>query len=64
MRTFLALLLFGALLCASGAEDPHRNYAESQTISRFGIVATSQTLASNVGAAILDGSYNGLPALQ
>jgi gamma-glutamyltranspeptidase/glutathione hydrolase len=49
-------VLFGALLqcCASGAADPHRNYAESETISRFGIVATSQTLASQAGAAVLE----------
>lgn len=62
MRTFLALLLSGALLCAAGAADPHRNYAESQTISRFGIVATSQTLASEAGAAILDRGGNAVDA--
>src|SRR5579885_2497485 len=31
-----------------------RSQARSMTISRFGIVATSQTLASRVGAEILD----------
>ncbi len=52
MRTFLAILLFGGLLL--GADDPHRNYPESATVSRFGIVATSQTLASQAGAAVLE----------
>ncbi len=55
MRAFLGLAVFAVLICsASGAEDPHRNYAESDTINRFGIVATSQTLASQAGAAILE----------
>jgi gamma-glutamyltranspeptidase/glutathione hydrolase len=52
---FLGLLASGLLLSyASGAEDPHRNYPESATISSFGIVATSQTLASQAGAAVLE----------
>lgn len=56
MKTFFTALLCGTMVlcCASGAEDPHRDYAESQTISRFGIVATSQTLASQAGAAVLE----------
>lgn len=56
MKTFFTALLCGVMVlcCASGAEDPHRDYAESQTISRFGIVATSQTLASQAGAAVLE----------
>lgn len=62
MRIFLAVLLSGAFLCASAAEDPHRNYAESQTVSRFGIVATSQTLASQAGAAILERGGNAVDA--
>ncbi len=52
---FLGLFACGLLLsCASGAEDPHRNYAGSATVSSFGIVATSQTLASQAGAAVLE----------
>jgi gamma-glutamyltranspeptidase/glutathione hydrolase len=52
MKTFLAMLLGGLVLL--GADDPHRNYPESATVSRFGIVATSQTLASQAGAAVLE----------
>jgi gamma-glutamyltranspeptidase/glutathione hydrolase len=36
------------------ALEPSREQARSMTISRFGIVATSQTLASQAGAAILE----------
>ncbi|HEX7360890.1 MAG TPA: gamma-glutamyltransferase [Bryobacteraceae bacterium] len=35
------------------AADPQRNYADSMTVSRNGIVATSQAVASQVGASIL-----------
>jgi gamma-glutamyltranspeptidase/glutathione hydrolase len=60
---FLAVLASGLLLSyASGAEDPHRNYAESATVSSFGIVATSQTLASQAGAAILERGGNAIDA--
>ncbi len=52
---FLGLFACGLLLSyVSGAEDPHRNYAASATVSSFGIVATSQTLASQAGAAVLE----------
>jgi gamma-glutamyltranspeptidase / glutathione hydrolase len=56
----IAIRLLGLFACglllsyASGAEDPHRNYASSATVSSFGIVATSQTLASQAGAAVLE----------
>jgi len=61
--TSLLLLLWGGLLLpASGAEDPHRNYPQSQTISRFGIVATSQALASEAGAAVLQHGGNAVDA--
>lgn len=52
---FLGLIAFGLLLSSiSGADDPHRDYPASATVSSFGIVATSQTLASQAGAAILE----------
>ncbi|HUI81855.1 MAG TPA: gamma-glutamyltransferase, partial [Bryobacteraceae bacterium] len=44
------LLLFVLVICA-GAQD--RNQARSMTISDRGIVATSQTLASQAGAQVL-----------
>ena len=57
------LLASGLLLFySSGAEDPHRNYPESATVSSFGIVATSQTLASQAGAAILERGGNAVDA--
>ena len=59
----LGLLAAGLLLSfASGADDPHRDYAASATISRFGIVATSQTLASQAGVAILERGGNAIDA--
>lgn len=33
--------------------DPARNYARSMTVTQYGIIATSQTIASQAGAAIL-----------
>lgn len=59
-----SLLLGVAVLisCASGADDPHRDYAGSTTVSHFGIVATSQTLASQAGAAILERGGNAIDA--
>jgi gamma-glutamyltranspeptidase/glutathione hydrolase len=36
------------------ALEPSREHARSMTINRFGILATSQTLASQAGAAILE----------
>lgn len=64
MRTSATMLLFGALLqyCAWGADDPHRSYPASATVSRYGIVATSQTLASRAGAAVLERGGNAIDA--
>ena len=64
MRTPATMLLLGALLryCAWGADDPHRSYPGSATVSRFGIVATSQTLASRAGAAVLERGGNAIDA--
>src|SRR6185312_10322178 len=62
-QRLFALTLFGASIwSAAAAEDPHRDYAESTTISRFGIVATSQALASQAGAAILERGGNAIDA--
>lgn len=64
MRKSVTILLSGALLqyCAWSADDPHRSYPESATVSRFGIVATSQTLASRAGAAVLERGGNAVDA--
>ncbi len=48
--TAVALLLPSLAFAAS---DPGRQYAGSMTVNRYGIVATSQTLASQAGAAVL-----------
>ncbi|MGH9615710.1 MAG: gamma-glutamyltransferase [Acidobacteriaceae bacterium] len=49
------VLAFAVLLLAfsSASADPGRKYAGSMTVTRYGIVATSQTLASQAGAAVL-----------
>ena len=46
----------------TAADNPHRNYAESTTISRYGIVATSQALASQAGVAVLERGGNAVDA--
>src|SRR5437763_9767699 len=48
MRPFLSLLLTAPLLCAQD-----RSQSRSMVISDHGIVATSQTLASQAGAQVL-----------
>jgi gamma-glutamyltranspeptidase/glutathione hydrolase len=50
-----ATIAFAALLftCELASADPGRKYAGSMTVTRYGIVATSQTLASQAGAAVL-----------
>jgi gamma-glutamyltranspeptidase/glutathione hydrolase len=50
----LAGLLILAGMSELGAQDISRSQGRSQVISRFGIVATSQTPASQAGAAVLD----------
>src|SRR5580700_9216756 len=47
------LLLVSLSLSAVFAQQPGRNYGRSNVISQQGIVATSQTLASQAGAQIL-----------
>lgn len=49
----IALLLLSSPF-VDAQQEPGRQYAGSMTITRFGIVATSQTLASQAGAAILE----------
>lgn len=61
MRTSAGLLFLSGLILLPAAHAqkpemtaiPGRNYARSMVVSRFGIVATSQTLASAAGADIL-----------
>lgn len=62
--TCTCVLLGLALLISSAAppDDPHRSYPESMTVSRFGIVATSQTLASQAGTAVLERGGNAIDA--
>jgi gamma-glutamyltranspeptidase / glutathione hydrolase len=48
----ILLLLTSGLAVSAG--DPHRAYPGSMTVSRLGIVATSQTLASQAGTAVLE----------
>jgi len=64
-----ALMLAGAALCSAvawgqtGPGAPRlRTQARSMVISRFGIVATSQTLASRAGAQILELGGNAVDA--
>jgi len=57
MKQLLSIALANAILLPSlslRALEPSREQARSMTINRFGIVATSQTLASQAGAAILE----------
>jgi gamma-glutamyltranspeptidase / glutathione hydrolase len=54
---FIAAILAGMSFVVSAspasAQDPGRNFAGSMTVTKYGIVATSQTLASQAGAAVL-----------
>jgi gamma-glutamyltranspeptidase / glutathione hydrolase len=51
MKQFATLGL--ACICTIAGMAQDRDHARSMTISRYGIVATSQTLASQAGAAVL-----------
>ncbi|HEY7209177.1 MAG TPA: gamma-glutamyltransferase [Bryobacteraceae bacterium] len=68
MSEKLAIRVLGVAAAAlvlsyvSGAEDPHRNYPASATVTSLGIVATSQTLASQAGAAVLEHGGNAVDA--
>jgi gamma-glutamyltranspeptidase / glutathione hydrolase len=56
LRATITLLTFFALLSHSQTQPPPekgRDYGRSMVVSRFGIVASSQTLASAAGADIL-----------
>jgi gamma-glutamyltranspeptidase / glutathione hydrolase len=55
MRIYLTCVLL-VLSCSVAAfpREPERNYGRSTVVSRFGIVATSQTLASEAGSEILN----------
>jgi gamma-glutamyltranspeptidase/glutathione hydrolase len=52
-RASLPAALCATLLCAIPAHCQERTQARSMVISRHGIVATSQTLASQAGAQVL-----------
>jgi len=55
VRTVLiAFLLLAFRSWVFSATVPQRNYANSMTANRYGVVATSQALASKVGASILE----------
>jgi gamma-glutamyltranspeptidase/glutathione hydrolase len=64
MKICLLLLmpLVAMTLLAQGPPRPPRLQARSMVISQFGIVATSQTLASEAGAQILEGGGNAVDA--
>jgi gamma-glutamyltranspeptidase/glutathione hydrolase len=55
IRNYSVALSFGLLFpaIAHPASEPARSNANSMTINKYGIVATSQTLASQAGASIL-----------
>jgi gamma-glutamyltranspeptidase/glutathione hydrolase len=44
------------------AQAPNRDYGRSMVVSRWGIVATSQTLASQAGASVLEHGGNAVDA--
>jgi len=58
------LLLVALVLPASllAQRSPSRDYGRSMVISRSGIVATSQTLASEAGASVLEHGGNAVDA--
>src|SRR5262252_9451742 len=51
MQRYIAILLGSVLLIPAMAQD--RSHARSMVITRYGIAATSQALASQAGAQIL-----------
>jgi gamma-glutamyltranspeptidase/glutathione hydrolase len=67
MKTTLFLFLFTALALAQdgeggGRNEPIREQARSMVITKYGIVATSQTLASAAGAKALEAGGNAIDA--
>lgn len=53
VRWALVALIFLEFQPGFSANIPQRDYANSMTVSRYGIVATSQAVASQIGASIL-----------
>ncbi len=54
IRQWIFAVAIAVLTSSSfAANDPARQYAGSMTVNRYGIVATSQTLASQAGASVL-----------
>lgn len=60
--TILLILLATAPIPFFAAQAPNRDYARSMVISRSGIVATSQTLASEAGSSVLEHGGNAVDA--
>jgi gamma-glutamyltranspeptidase / glutathione hydrolase len=58
----VSLLLVFALNAQEGEAPAGRSQARSMVITKFGIVATSQTLASRAGAQILEAGGNAIDA--
>ncbi|MFN8006496.1 MAG: gamma-glutamyltransferase [Terriglobia bacterium] len=62
MKLVLAILLFLLVAVIHSPSDNSRSHARSMVITRFGIVATSQSLASAAGASILEQGGNAVDA--
>ncbi len=63
LRGLVSLSLAAALVCpVVAAEDPAREQSRSMVMTQYGIVATSQAVASQAGAAILARGGNAVDA--
>jgi gamma-glutamyltranspeptidase / glutathione hydrolase len=62
LSAIIALSTSLCLVANAASPNPHRNYANSTTITSGGIVATSQVLASEAGVAVLERGGNAIDA--
>ncbi len=62
MKLTILLLAFASLTFAQEENAAGRDQARSMVISKFGIVAASQTLASQAGAKVLEEGGNAIDA--
>ena len=62
MKLFFLLLPLLAMTVYAKTSEKVRDHARSTVISQFGIVATSQTLASEAGAQVLEAGGNAVDA--
>ncbi len=62
MKLFFLLLPLFAMTIYAQTPEKVRDQARSMVISQFGIVATSQTLASEAGAQVLEAGGNAVDA--